>query len=236
VIPVYNEEKRLSESLVVLHHYLKKIAHFSWKIVVADNGSTDNTPLVAKQLAEKYDNISYLHIPVKGKGHAIRKAFLESSADVVCYTDVDLSSNLRYLKLLLEGIACGFDIAIGSRLMQASRIKRSPVREILSRAYNLLVKILFFSRFSDAQCGLKAMRIEAAKSIIPLIRNNNWFFDTELLLLAEYNQYRIFEVPVEWVEDRRSKVHIVKIVFEYLGNLLRTRFTIHKHKINRGLH
>ena len=224
VIPVYNEEHCLHKNVLILFHYLKKIADFPWKIIIADNASTDKTPLIAAELAQKYENIVYLSIPVKGRGYALRNAFLQSTADAVCYTDVDLSTNIRYLRLLLDGVACGFDIAIGSRLMQGSRIKRCLAREIFSRIYNLLIKILFFNSFTDAQCGFKAMRREVAKEIIPLVNNNSWFFDAELLLLAERNKYRIFEVPVEWVEDKRTKVQITKIVFEYLKELLRLRF------------
>jgi hypothetical protein len=150
---------------------------------------------------------------------------------VILYTDVDLSANLNYLKLLLDGISRGFDIAIGSRLMQRSRVKRRLNREIISRGYNFIVKVLFWNKFSDAQCGFKAIKTEVAKILIPLIKNNSWFFDTELLLLAEYNKYRIFEVPVEWIEDIKTKVNIPKTVVEDLMGLLRMRFTIHKKRL-----
>ena len=228
VIPVYNEEKCLRENTLALYEYLEKTAHFSWNIVIADNASTDKTPQIATDLSSKYQRMQYVYVPLKGRGHALRKTFLESSADVVCYMDVDLSTNLRYLKLLVEGIACGFDVAVGSRLMQGSRVKRRLKREIVSRIYNLLIKCLFFNRFSDAQCGFKALRIDVAKQLVPLVKNNNWFFDTELLLLAEYNRYRIFEVPVEWIEDMKTKVHIPKYILEDLFGLLRMRFSIHR--------
>ncbi len=142
--------------------------------------------------------------------------------------DVDLSTNLHYLKPLIEGIACGFDISIGSRLMQGSRVKRRLHREIFSRIYNFLIKLLFFTSFSDAQCGFKALRNDVAKHLVPLVKNNNWFFDTELLLWAEYNKYRILEIPIEWIEDIKTKVHIGKYILEDLAGLLRMRFSIHK--------
>jgi glycosyltransferase involved in cell wall biosynthesis len=231
VIPVYNEEERLPQSLDILQRYLNETADFSWKIIIADNGSTDATPKIANELIKKYENVSYLHIPIKGRGRALRAASLGSNADILLYSDVDLSTNLRYMQLLLDGISCGFDIAIGSRLLQASRTKRRLNREIISRGYNLLVKFLFWNRFSDAQCGFKAIKTEVAKILIPLVKNNSWFFDTELLLLAEYNKYGIFEVPVEWVEDIKSKVNIPKTVIEDLAGLLRMRFTIHKKRV-----
>jgi glycosyltransferase involved in cell wall biosynthesis len=228
VIPVYNEEKCLRENTLALHEYLEKTAHFSWNIVIADNASTDKTPQIAAELSSEYEKIQYVHVSLKGRGHALRKTFLESSADVVCYMDVDLSTNLRYLKLMVEGIACGFDVAVGSRLMRGSRVKRKLKREIFSRGYNWLIKLLFLNSFSDAQCGFKALRTDVAKQLVPIVKNNNWFFDTELLLLAEHNRYKILEVPVEWTEDVETKVHIIKYVLEDIAGLLRMRFSIHR--------
>ena len=228
VISVYNEEDHLQKNIPILYKYLEKIADFSWNIIIADNASTDKTPQTATDLSLKYERIQYIRLSVKGRGFALRKTFIQSNADIVCYMDVDLSTNIRYLKLLIEGIACGFDLSIGSRLMQGSRIKRRLNREIVSRIYNFLIKCLFLNRFSDAQCGFKALRTNVAKQLVPLVKNNNWFFDTELLLLAEYNKYRIFEVPVEWTEDIKTKVHIAKTILEDLTGLLRMRFSIHR--------
>lgn len=228
VIPVYNEENCLQKNVLILYAYLEGVADFSWNIIIADNASTDRTSQIATYLSSKYENIQYIHLPVKGRGYSLRKAFLQGKADILCYMDVDLSTNLHYLKPLIEGIACGFDISIGSRLMQGSRVKRRLHREIFSRIYNFLIKLLFFTSFSDAQCGFKALRNDVAKHLVPLVKNNNWFFDTELLLLAEYNKYRILEIPIEWIEDIKTKVHIGKYILEDLSGLLRTRFTIHK--------
>ncbi|MFZ5800391.1 MAG: glycosyltransferase [Candidatus Omnitrophota bacterium] len=228
VVPVHNEADCLQRNILILHNYLKKAADFSWNIIIADNASQDKTGQLAAELSSTYNAIKYFYIPVKGRGYALRKAFLESSADVVCYMDIDLSTNLRYLKLLIEGIACNFDLAVGSRLMHGARVKRSLSREIISRAYNFLVKCLFFNRFSDGQCGFKAIKTAVAKQLVPLVENDNWFFDTELLLLAEYNKFRIFEVPVEWIEDLTSKVKIFATVLDDVAGLLRLRFSIHK--------
>ena len=231
VIPVYNEEGCLQKNVLSLYNYLKDTVSFDWNIIVADNSSTDKTPEIAKDLSGRYKEIIYAHVPKRGRGRALREMFLDSKADIVCYMDVDLSSNLRYFNLLIEGIVCGFDIAVGSRLMRASRTKRRLNREIISRIYNLLIRVLFWNSFSDAQCGFKALKTDVAKRIIPLIKNNNWFFDTELLLLAEYNRLRIFEVPVEWIQDIKTKVHITKTVLEDLLGLLRMRCSIHKKRI-----
>ncbi len=136
IIPVYNEEGCLQKNVLILYNYLEKIADFSWDIIIADNASTDKTSQIATDLASEYKRILYVHIPVKGRGYVLRKTFLESNADIVCYMDADLSINFRYLKLLIEGITCGFDISIGSRLMQDSRVKRRLNRKIISRIYN----------------------------------------------------------------------------------------------------
>jgi len=226
VIPVYNEEECLRRNIGILRDYLKEVATFSWKIIIADNASTDSTSRIGQELGSLYEGVEYLRVPAKGRGLALRTAFMRSESDIVSYMDVDISTNLSYFKLLVEGIACGFDIATGTRLMQGSRVKREIGREVISRTYNLMIKCLFFTKFSDAQCGFKAVRTDIAKKMIPLIENNNWFFDTELLLLAEYHKYRIFEVPVEWVEDLKTKVHIAKTVIEDILGLLRMRLTI----------
>lgn len=226
VIPVYNEEDCLRENILILHNYLEGTANFSWNIVIANNASTDSTSKIASELSSQFDRIKHVHLPEKGRGRALRKTFSESNADIACYMDVDFSTNLKYLRLLVEGILCGFDICIGSRLMQGSRVKRRLKRELISRIYNSIIKILFFNRFSDAQCGFKAIRTDVAKKLIPFIKNNNWFFDTELLLLAEHNKYRIFEIPVEWTEDIKTKVRIFKTVMEDLLGLIRVRFSL----------
>ena len=232
VIPVYNEEVRLQEHILYLHNYLKGLlGTFLWNIIIVDNASIDQTAKIGENLSRLHPEIQYRRIPRKGRGLALRETFLDSSADVVCYMDVDLSTNLRYFMLFIAGIECGFDICIGSRLMQGSRVRRRLKREIFSRIYNAIIKILFFNRFSDAQCGFKAIRTDVVKSIMPLIKNNNWFFDTELLLIAEYNKLRIFEIPVEWIDDLKSKVHIGKTITEDLLGLFRMRFSLHHCRI-----
>jgi glycosyltransferase involved in cell wall biosynthesis len=231
VIPVYNAEKSLQGSVLVLLDYLNAVKDYSWNIVIADNASTDRTSEIAGGLSLKYRSVKYRYIPRKGRGYALKMQFLHSSADIVCYMDVDLSTNLRYLRMLIEGISSGYDAAVGSRLMRGSRVKRSIGREIISRGYNLLVKLLFFNKFSDAQCGFKVFKTEVIKQLIPLVKNDNWFFDTEILLLLEHNKFRTLEVPVEWTHDLHSTVNIPATILEDLCGLLRLRFTIHKKEI-----
>ena len=224
VIPVYNEEHVLAESVQKLREFLAANLPHSWRIVVADNASTDGTLAVAQRLAEEHGDVSPLHIPQKGRGRALRAAWLGSEADVLTYMDVDLSTDLAYFPPLVAAIADeGYDVAIGSRLKKGAQTSRSFRREFISRCYNVLIRALFFTRFVDAQCGFKAISRRAAQELVPLIENQEWFFDTELLILADKGGYRIKEIPVRWVEDPDTRVHIKSTVSEDLRGLARMR-------------
>ena len=223
VIPVYNEEAALPTSVAKLREFLRDNLSLPWTIVIADNGSIDHTLAVAQELAAQYPDVTYIHLPEKGRGRALRKAWLESTADIVSYMDVDLSTDLKAFPPLVGAIADGYDVAIGSRLSSSSATKRSLKREFISRCYNLLIKAMFFTRFSDAQCGFKAMSHKAVQELVPLIVNQEWFFDTELLILAEKKGYRVKEIAVEWLEDPDTRVNIRKTVMEDLKGLWRLR-------------
>jgi len=224
VVPVYNEEAALARSVAILRDFLKDNLSCRWRIVVADNGSVDGTLAIARELAQQYSEVGYVQLEQKGRGRALRKAWLESDADVVSYMDVDLSTKLDAFPELLRALEEGYDIAIGSRLMKDSNVKRSLKREVTSRGYNLLIKAMFCSSFSDAQCGFKAVKRDAVQVLVPLIKDQVWFFDTELLLLAGMKGYRIKDVPVEWVEDEDTRVHIAGTAWEDIKGLLRVRF------------
>ncbi len=227
VIPVYNEEHVLAGSVQRLQSYLDEHEFpYSWRIVIADNASTDGTLAAAQELAERrLDDVAAIHLPQKGRGRALRKAWLESDADAVCYMDVDLSTDLAALLPLARAVLEeGYDVASGSRMTRGSQITRSLRREITSRGLIFLIKLLFLSRLSDTQCGFKALARPAAQELVPRVENEEWFFDTELLLLAEKGGYRIREVPVRWVEDPDSRVAVLKTVVEDLRGLLRMRF------------
>jgi glycosyltransferase involved in cell wall biosynthesis len=224
VIPVYNEEHVLAESLSTLRKFLAQGFEHEYRIVVADNASTDGTLALAQKLAQKHADVASLHIPQKGRGRALRSAWLTSPADILSYMDVDLSTDLAAFPPLIEAIASeGYDIAIGSRLSRASDTKRSFKREVTSRSYNVMIKGLFFTRFSDAQCGFKAASRQAVQDLVPLIENNEWFFDTEMLILAEKAGYRIKEIPVRWLEDPDTRVNVPKTVWEDIRGLMRLR-------------
>jgi len=226
VLPVYNEAHVLAGSVGRLRSYLQESTFpYSWRIVVADNASTDQTLAVARQLEDRFQDVAALHIPQKGRGRAVRRAWLESDADAMSCMDVDLSTDLRSLLPLARAVLEEeYDVAYGSRMTRGSEITRSLRREITSRGLILLIKLLFLSKLSDTQCGFKAITRRAAQELVPRIENQEWFFDTELLLLAEKGGYRIKEVPVRWVEDPDSRVNVAKTVAEDLRGLARMRF------------
>jgi glycosyltransferase involved in cell wall biosynthesis len=224
VIPVYNEEHVLAQSVATLRQFLSKGFPHKWRILIADNASTDNTLALAQELAEKHPNVASLHIPEKGRGRALKASWLGSAADIVSYMDVDLSTDLAAFPPLIKAIASeGYHIAVGSRLAPASDIRRSLKRHFISRSYNLMIKALFFTRFSDAQCGFKALSRQAVRALVPLVENNDWFFDTELLILAEKAGYPVREIPVRWLEDLDTRVDIRKTVWQDIRGLVRLR-------------
>jgi len=224
IIPVYNEEEQLAQSVMALRQYLKENLSSKWTIVIADNGSNDTTLSIAQALSLEYPDVRYVHIPEKGRGRALRQTIVSSQADVISYMDVDLSTHLSAFPSLVKAIEDGYDISIGSRLMSGAKTKRCFKRQLTSRVYNTMVKAMFFTPFCDAQCGFKAISHSAAQDLVPLVRNNMWFFDTELLILACRKGYKIKEIPVTWVEDPGSTVKVFKTASEDIKGLLRMRF------------
>ena len=223
VVPVYNEEEALPVSIDRLSSFLTQNLPNPWRIVIADNASIDNTRHVSESLVGQYANVHYFHLPQKGRGRALRATWLASEADIVSYMDVDLSTDLSHFPQLVEALESGYDVAVGSRLSRESRVTRAFKREFISRGYNLLIRSMFFTPFPDAQCGFKAVTRQAAQAIIPAIENNNWFFDTELLIIAAKRGYRIKSVPVKWDDDPTSTVNITNTAIEDIKGLLRLR-------------
>ena len=225
VIPVYNEEHHLPRSIDILSKFLREnLSQNPWQIIIADNGSTDNTRPVANMLATRYPSVVSIHIPQKGRGRALRQTWLESNADIVSYMDVDLSTQLSHFPQLVRAIEEGAQVAIGSRLSKGSRVTRSLKREFISRSYSTLIKLMFFTPFRDAQCGFKAVSRNAARAVVPKIKNNAWFFDTELLIIAAKGGYRIQEIPVRWKDDPDTRVKLFSTAWEDIRGLLRLRF------------
>ncbi|MFF5407093.1 glycosyltransferase [Streptomyces misionensis] len=222
VIPVYNEEQDLQPCVRRLHEHLTRTFPYAFRITIADNASTDTTPLVAARLAAELPGVGVVRLEQKGRGRALRTVWSASEAPVLAYMDVDLSTDLNALLPLVAPLISGHsDLAIGSRLARSSRVVRGPKRELISRAYNLILRGSLHARFSDAQCGFKAIRGDVARVLLPLVEDSGWFFDTEMLVLAERAGLRIHEVPVDWVDDPDSTVHIVRTATDDLKGVWR---------------
>jgi glycosyltransferase involved in cell wall biosynthesis len=227
VVPVYNEAPQLAERITALRSFLDESFPFRALVTIVDNASTDDTAEIAADLTTKLPGISFMRLERKGRGHALRTAWSSSGAPVVAYMDVDLSTSLSALLPLVAPLLSGHrDVAIGSRLARGAHVVRGPKRELISRAYNVLLKLTLRGRFSDAQCGFKALRRDAAKRLLPLVEDDEWFFDTELLVTAQRLGLRIGEVPVDWVDDPDSRVKIVSTALNDLRGV--GRLLLHK--------
>ncbi len=222
VIPVYNEAAGLEASVRAVHAYLSDELPFSWRVTIADNASTDGTLAVAERLAAELPQVRVAHLDAKGRGRALNTVWSTSNAQVLAYCDVDLSTDLSALLPLVAPLVSGHShVAIGTRLARSSRVVRGPKREFISRSYNLILRTSLAARFSDAQCGFKAIRADVARELLPLVQDTGWFFDTELLVLAERAGLRIHEVPVDWVDDPDSRVDVVATALEDLKGVVR---------------
>ena len=227
VIPVLNEEKILADTVQELVAYASEnLSEYNWRILIADNGSTDTTNTICLTLSKQEPKVSFTRLEKRGRGRALKQAWINSDADIVSYMDVDLSTDLSALPLAITAIVDeGYDIAIGSRLKQGAQVSgRSFMREFISRSYSLLFRSMFRVRFRDAQCGFKLMTRKAASNLLPSVLDNGWFFDTEMLLLATKCDYHIKEVPVKWTDDPDSRVKIMNTAYKDIIGLCRLRF------------
>jgi glycosyltransferase involved in cell wall biosynthesis len=221
-LPVYNEAHVLERSVRALHGFLTDHLTHDWRILVADNGSTDGTFDVAKRLETELEHVAVMRIPEAGRGRALTRAWLASDADVLTYMDIDLSTDLEAFPRLVSLVADqGYDVAAGSRLDGASEISRSLKREVLSRGYVLLIRLMFRARLNDTQCGFKAIRRDCAQQLLPMVRDTGWFWDTELLLMARKGGWQIAFVPVRWLEDPDSRVKVFSTVWKDVKGLAR---------------
>jgi putative flippase GtrA len=222
VIPVHDEEADLGPCLRRLHAHLTSQFPYPFRITVAENASTDRTAAVARRVAAELPGIEVLVLPDAGRGRALRTAWLQSPAPVLVYMDVDLSTDLAALLPLVAPLISGHsDLAIGTRLAPSSRVVRGAKREVISRGYNLLLRGALATRLTDAQCGFKAIRADVAARLLPLVEDTGWFFDTELLVLAERSGLRIHEVPVDWIDDPDSRVDLVSTATADLAGIAR---------------
>ena len=224
VIPVYNEAHILKEKIKELVFFLEDNCSDDWKIIIIDNASIDDTFEIMKEISNIDDRVLSMHIEEQGRGRALKHAWSSYKSDLVCYMDVDLSTDLKAFPEMVTHLKNDADIVIGSRLLKKSEIKRCFTREFLSRGYNLMHWLLLRTRFSDAQCGFKGFTREAIDRLLPFTQNKIWFFDTELLLLGERFNMKMVEIPVKWIEDKNSRVNIIKAVIEDILGLLRMRW------------
>jgi len=224
VLPVYNEEPVLERSVRTLHLFLTDNLPHEWRILIADNGSRDRTQEIGQRLAAELEGVEMLHIPEAGRGRALTRAWLSSDADVLSYMDIDLSTDLGAFPKLVSAVADqGFDVAAGTRLGAGTETTRSLKREVLSRGFVLMINVLMGTKLRDTQCGFKAISRAAAQTLLPLVQDTGWFWDTELLLLAARGGWRVTFVPVRWLEDTDSRVKIVSTVSKDMKGLLRMR-------------
>ena len=239
VIPTYNEASVLKRQIDKLVEFLALSFPIEAKVTIVDNGSTDGTVHIAEDLANTYEFVSVIALDRKGRGGAIREAWMSSQSTICCYMDVDMSTELSALLPLIAPLMTGHsDLAIGNRFGRTSNIARGPKRELISRTYNLIIRLAFAVRFSDAQCGFKAIRTDLARELLPEVRNDQWFFDTELLLLAEHNGLRVHEIAVDWIDDPDSRVRIRSTALEDMRGLLRMAITFirGRGKVDLGEH
>jgi putative flippase GtrA len=221
-VPVYNEQAALEGSVRALHAYLTAEFDPTWRITIADNASTDDTPEIADRLAQELSGVVAIHLDEKGRGRALRHVWMNSPAEILAYVDCDLSTDLSALPPLIAPLLSRHsDVAIGTRLSPSSRVVRGARREFISRSYNGLLRGTMSVGFSDAQCGFKAIRAVVARQLLPLVEDNGWFFDTELLIIAERAGLRIHEIPVDWVDDPNSTVDVVATAREDIKGMIR---------------
>lgn len=223
VIPVYNEETELAESITTLVAYLADhLPDFDWKVTIADNASTDKTLAIARTLAKSDKRIAVVHLSQKGRGRAVKYVWRMSGTDILAYMDVDLSTDLKHFPPLVRSLLRGYDVAIGSRNASGARVYgRSLIRTITSKTYIALIKIFFWIHFSDAQCGFKAVTRQIVETLLPKVKDNGWFFDSELLIIAEKTGHRIYEEPVTWIDNPGSTVRVMKTAQGDLAGLWR---------------
>ena len=228
-IPVYNEEKELEKHILILDEFcIKELKAYDWHITIADNASNDNTPIIGTKIAKENPKIRYFRLDQKGRGRAVKRTWAESGCDFCVYMDLDLSTDLKHLPNVLKSLQDGFDIAIGSRLAKGSKVEgRSFIREIISRTLNFFfIQFFFHTHFTDAQCGFKAVTKKVVDDLIPKILDNDWFFDGELLIVAEKGGYKIYEEPVHWIDNPGSTVRLYATIIgdiKVIRRLLATR-------------
>jgi glycosyltransferase involved in cell wall biosynthesis len=220
VVPAYNDADDIKKNIPKLSSFCKeKLKDYNYKILILENGSKDNTEKIVLDFKKHDTRVNYTHLKKVGRGNELINAWSRSDADYLCYMDIDLSTDIKSLPILIKKLENGYDICVGSKYLNRSKKERTFIRLILSRVYNTITGIYLGTTFTDAQCGFKAINKTVAKNVLPLIRDKNWFFDTELLYFSEKMGYRRAEIPIVWVEYGNSSVKIFKTIFDFLKKL-----------------
>ena len=224
VVPVLNEEAVLDFSIRRLDDFMKNNLSYRYRIVIADNGSTDGTKEIAEKLVRQFNTVHIKTFKQRGRGRALKQVWIDSPADILTYMDVDLSTSLEgflpMIKPLIKGTA---GVGFGSRLSKESKTTRCFKREFISRCYNRIIRLVSKTKFLDAQCGFKAIRKDVAEKFLLQIKDNGWFFDTELLIKTERAGIILHEQPVTWLENTDSRVDITRTAIDDLKGLYRVR-------------
>jgi len=227
-VPVYNEEDELGKNIITLFDFCSdNLKTYDWHITIADNASTDNTPIIASTLVKKNARILYFRLEQKGRGRAVKRVWSQSKSDIFVYMDLDLSTDIVHLPNIIKKLEKGFDVAVGSRLAKGARVEgRTILRELTSRALNFFfLQFLFHTHFTDAQCGFKGVTKKVVDDLIPRVKDNDWFFDGELLILAEKSGYKIYEEPVHWIDNPGSTVQLLSTIWGDLKSIFRLLIT-----------
>ncbi len=223
VLPVYNEELILRKNVLKVFSYCQKKITSNWQIIISDNKSTDKTSEISQKLAQQYPQIKYYYTNNQGKGYGVIEAWQKYPADIYVYMDVDLATDLSSLLTLIQQIKNGFDISLGSRFISGAQVERSFKRKIFSLGLRIILKLIFDLPIQDTPCGFKAINQRILNIIVPQIQNKTWFFDTEMLILAQQQGFKMKEIPVIWHESfnstRKSKVNIIRVISDYIKNI-----------------
>jgi glycosyltransferase AglD len=211
VFPAHNEASQLENAVAQVDAVLKSYG-YSYEIIVAEDGSTDGTDRLAEELSKKNPCVRHIHGEKRlGRGKALNATFKQANGEIFVYMDVDLATDLRHLKELVDSIKVeGYDFSTGSRMMKQSKVERSGTRQMTSKTYNFVVRFFLRSKIRDHQCGFKGFKKEPTLKLIDKVQARHWFWDTEILVRAQREGYRVKEIPVEWKSGAGTKVNLFK--------------------------
>ena len=220
IIPAYNEENRLPNTLEQVFHFLEKRPYDS-EVIVVENGSTDKTFEFAQKLAQRHKNLRVIHNEERGKGGAVLRGVREALGEYVFICDADLSMPVAEISKFLPPTLNDFDIAIGSREAPgAVRYNEPYYRHLTGRVFNMLIRLMVLPDLQDTQCGFKCLRAGVARDIFPFQTLTGWAFDVELLYIAYLHGYRILEIPIDWYFNADSKVRVLRDSWRMFIDLL----------------